>query len=215
MRKILYLIICSVFLISGCGSSGGGAQFFETVIITADCETTSLDSDIMVWKLEDPNDGLNDPCDINGTFPDTVNITINSGLYSPIDSEIPYSSVEIENVLIDYEPVSNTPSLASRFLELGQTVDPNNSIMLEIPIMHTQQKRGFLENPVYYAELIDGMAFYTYNVILTFRVVEIDSDKSGEVKTGLTVILHDFTCSEVGGPNCDDKCYHDPEAFRP
>lgn len=210
MRKILFLIFCSIFLISGCGSSGGGAVFFESVMITAYSEITGLDSDIMVWKLKDPN-GV---CAGYETRPDLVNITIKSEVF-PVNELGPSSPVKIENVRIDYEPVSNTPSLASYFQELGQIVEPNGEVSLEIFVMHTEQKSHFLDDPNHYTAIIMNKAFYTYNLTLTFSVVEITTDEKGEVTTGLTIKIHDYICEEGEGITCDDDCSRDPNRFRP
>lgn len=208
MRKTFFLIICFVFLMSSCDSPGGGSVFFETVEITAHCEVTSQSSDIITWKLIDPNGVFNDPCDDSLVFPDVITITIGSIVFPVIDLETA-SAVRIENVHIDYFPADGlTPGLASRDEPLGQIVQPDSTVSLDIMVMGTDQKNDFLNDPNDYASLITNDFYYTYNVNLTFSLVEIATDKKGEVSTGLTIQVHDFICAEEGDDNCDDVCDH-------
>ena len=205
MRKTFFLIICFVFLICSCDSPGGGSVFFETVEITANCEVTSMSSDIIIWKLSDPNGSYNDPCDDSSIIPDVVTITIGSIVFPVIDLE-EASAVRIDNVHIVYIPADSlTPSLASRIEPLGQIVQPDSSVGLNIKVMETKQKNDFLDDPNDFTSLITNDSYYTYNVYLTFSVVEIATDKKGEVQTSLKIQVHDFNCVD---DICDDECVH-------
>ncbi|MGA1865444.1 MAG: hypothetical protein ACMUHX_10305 [bacterium] len=206
MRKILFLIICSVFLISGCGSSGGGAVFFETVEVTAHCETGSpLSSDIILWKGDADNS-----CDDTDSeiWPDFVKVAISSKVFPVIEFE-EASQVRIENVRIDYYPWLDTPSLDPLYWNLGQIVEPDETVSLSIVVMGTDQKDYFWNDPNDYNSLITEDAFYTYDVTLTFSVVEIATHTKRDVSTNLTIQVADFGCT---GPEddliCDDKCIH-------
>jgi hypothetical protein len=207
MRKTFFLIICFILLVSSCDSPGGGAVFFETVMITAHSEITSIDADIITWKLGDPNGDSDDQCDPNYSevWPESVEVIIRSEVF-PVNDLETSSPVRIENVHIDYIPADGlTPGLASRNEPLGQIVQPDNNVSLNIKVMGTNQKNGFLDDPNDYASLITNNSYYTYYVNLTFSVVEIVTDKKDEVSTGLTIQVHDFKCV---GDDCDDECVH-------
>lgn len=209
MRKILFLMICSVFLISGCGSSGGGTAFFETVEVTAYCETGSpLGSDIIVWRLSDPNGKFDDQCDGFEVFPDYAKVTIRSVVFPVIELE-EASQVRVENVRIDYYPWSNTPYLAPQNLSLPYIVEPNGELTVSIEVMSLEQKDYFQNDPNHYTSLIIDDAFYKYDATLTFSVVEITSHRKLDVSTNITIRMHDYKCTgPEDDPICDDDCVH-------
>ena len=151
-----------------------------------------------------------DLCDPNYSevWPESVEVIIRSEVF-PVNDLETSSPVRIENVRIDYMTADGlTPGLASRNEPLGQIVQPDNNVSLNIKVMGTNQKNSFLDDPNDYASLITNNSYYTYHVNLTFSVVEIATDKTGEVATGLTIQVHDFVCAEEGDDNCDDECVH-------
>lgn len=215
MRKKIYFIY-SLFLVvlipiffmflmnSGCGSAGGGSAYFETVEISANCKATSLASDIAVWGRSDDH-GICDECVI---LPDIVDVTIRSQSFANITMQP--SEVRIEKVRIDYIPMdSDTPSLASQKLALGQFVKPDSEHTLPIEIINTDQKEKetFPLYMVRNGEIHEDKT-YTYSVKLTFSGIETATDKQQNFSTDLGLRVHDFTTLEDSDfeekePPCD------------
>jgi len=172
---------------SGCGSTGGDTAYFETVEISANCEVTTLSSDIAIWEDSDGND-ICDKCKVSS---DIVEVTIRSQSFENI-AMIP-SDVRIERVRIDYTPMDSiTPSLASRELALGQFVKPDSDYPLNIEVIKGDQKKSFPLYRVREGE-IHGNKTYTYSVKLTFSGIETGTNKHQNFSTDLGLAVLDRT----------------------
>ncbi len=214
MRKIilLHLLICLTFLFNGCGSTGGGSAYFDGVIIEAICDTTTLDSDVLLWKFLDPNESKFCAQIIKS---DSVIVNVHARLIDTSDIQKP-SVVRIENVRIDYIPADdNTPELASRTLALGQFVDidENDKVPVSVMIVGTDQKDinplkslrcpKNRNDPNFICE-----ETYTYYVKLTFSGVEIQTNNQEEFSTNLTLRVHDFLSNEEDGGCLSEFQHH-------
>ncbi|MEW6379617.1 MAG: hypothetical protein AB1611_08405 [bacterium] len=194
MRKymIFPLLLCwFALLASGCGSSSsGGAEYFDTVLVTVSSEQPSLDSDIQVW-MDSNNDNI---CDRSIIKPDSISVQIKSQVLSNKNKTLPASDIRIESVRIDYTPAdSGTPALDSQFLALGQIIEPDEEVKIDVKVMSQAQKINYPLARLLRRSVSD---IYKYHTKLTFNCIEILSDRETDLTTSLSIDVADFVSDE-------------------
>ncbi len=164
---ILKLMLCSFIpFIAGCGTEdiGGGAVYFDTVMVYAEPEEEVIDSSIEELTA------------------DSIDVTITS---EAISDDIDAQRVRVKSVKIDYNPHSGSPALDSVSYSLGQTIPPAESITLAIRVVSVEQKTS---PPL--KDLVPGKT-YNYSLNLTFTGVEIKTNTTKQFSVDPHLVVTD------------------------
>ncbi|MCL6583791.1 MAG: hypothetical protein K6U11_09165 [bacterium] len=181
----VFLGCCLVLLIGGCGSSStGGVEFFDTLSIAVSSNQSWLDSDVAFW-IDSNNNGI---CEKFIIQPDYLPVKIRSKVISK-DTTRPASDVRIENVIIEYTPADDrTPPIDCQFIPLGQIIEPDQEVELNIMIVSQNQKASY---PLRRLIGVRGI-FYKYNANLIFNCREIMTNRDAEISTEVGIQVSDF-----------------------
>ncbi len=196
MSRVLLIVGLSIsllLLVSCGGGIGGGAADFNTVMVTASIGTNDIDSDIAAHTAV-ATCGVVGSDSITIPAADSVDVVIQSSVYSGKTTSIPASSVQIAGATVSYTPISdpNTgivgPALGDRvYYPSGQIIAPGASVQVPIRVGF-QEIKEFLFN-----SLVCSGPIYTYKATINVTVVEMNTNVSKNFSVSTIVRFADFS----------------------
>lgn len=176
-------VISLAGLVQSCGGdSGGGSSELKTSYVTADVSTAVLDSDVIAWGDSVCVEGS------NTTTPeaDSVDVTVTSVPY-PDNIGTKSLPIRIDSVTISYAPANSaTPAMPSEHQVIGTTIANGSSATIPVRVA-TQEQKIRLQPKLACSSII-----YNYYTTLTFHLIEIGTDKTGDVSTSMQLRYADF-----------------------
>ncbi len=194
--KFLYGLLLSTILIIGCGSQ---EAMISSLKISVSPEETTVDVDVATWS-DTNNDKI---CDSATIDPTVVNITLEA---TPVSTNLvdPESTlVIVDEVNIDYFPVSSTvpnqttaPPLSSVSRKLGISITAQTaSVSIPVEIFSQSQKSS---KPL--IDLMYGMPnygyIYAYDVKITFIIKSPYTGETAKVTTYIPVEVAEFVSDQ-------------------
>lgn len=183
-RAIFHIlaVISLAGLVQSCGGdSGGGSSELKTSYVTADVGTAVLDSDVIAWGETVCVEG-----DVSTPAADSVDAIITSIPY-PDNIGTKSLPIRVDSVTISYTPANSaTPAMPSEYQVIGTTIANGSSATIPVRVA-TQEQKIRLQPKLACSSII-----YNYYTTLTFHLIEIGTDKTGDVSTSMQLRYADF-----------------------
>lgn len=181
---MLFCGVCTIVALTSCGGGdlGGGVGEFTTVNATAVAKTGRFESDIVTGNT------CSDSASTGGTV-ETDNVDVDFTSTAQFASGA--LNLVISKITIRYTPVNaaTTPGIPDTFLNTTQTVAPDSTVTIPVPVLTEAQKMALLNRTTLPMPLCSGTVF-EYYVDIIFEASEPGGNgkvRSITAKTNLAV----------------------------